>query len=232
MKTKKSKIWDIDKQKLQEILDNSSSIVSALKTLGYNGYNGNYKTLNKRISIDGLSIEKLAINRTKERIAFCQKKIAKIPDCEVFCVNSTFVSNSSLKERLIQKGRIYMCEKCENAGLWEGSPISLQLDHINGISNDNREENLRFLCPNCHSQTETFSGKAKKRPKKMCPSCGGSWAGYGKQCHKCDRKNRESIKWPTLSKVLELLESHSMVKVGEMLGCSDNAVRKFIKRAS
>ena len=43
-----------------------------------------------------------------------------------------------------------------------GKPLVLQLDHINGISNDNRIENLRFLCPNCHAQTESFAGRNKR----------------------------------------------------------------------
>jgi 5-methylcytosine-specific restriction endonuclease McrA len=53
--------------------------------------------------------------------------------------------------------------KCANCGIkeWNNLPLSLQLDHINGVNNDHRLENLRFLCPNCHSQTDTYSGKNK-----------------------------------------------------------------------
>ena len=55
--------------------------------------------------------------------------------------------------------------KCANCGLieWQGQVLSLHLDHINGINNDHRIENLRFLCPNCHSLTETYAGKNKKQ---------------------------------------------------------------------
>ena len=42
---------------------------------------------------------------------------------------------------------------------WLGNPLALQLDHINGVNNDHRLTNLRFLCPNCHSQTDTYAGK-------------------------------------------------------------------------
>lgn len=54
--------------------------------------------------------------------------------------------------------------KCAICGIseWLGNPLSLQLDHINGISNDHRLENLRLVCPNCHSQTETFAGRNVK----------------------------------------------------------------------
>ena len=56
-----------------------------------------------------------------------------------------------------------VCACCGNAGRWQGQPLTLQLDHVNGRYNDNRLENLRWLCPNCHSQTETFAGRGKVR---------------------------------------------------------------------
>jgi 5-methylcytosine-specific restriction endonuclease McrA len=62
-----------------------------------------------------------------------------------------------IKENLIQ----YKCSEC-NIQNWNNKSLSLHLDHINGMSNDNRLENLRFLCPNCHSQTETYTGRNKK----------------------------------------------------------------------
>ena len=66
---------------------------------------------------------------------------------------------TSLKKRILQAG--LLIEKCAVCGIqtWQGKPIVLQLDHINGDNRDNRIENLRLLCPNCHSQTESFCGK-------------------------------------------------------------------------
>ena len=55
----------------------------------------------------------------------------------------------------------YKCAICGNIGEWNGISLTLQIDHINGIRNDNRKENLRWLCPNCHSQTDTYCGKNK-----------------------------------------------------------------------
>lgn len=57
----------------------------------------------------------------------------------------------------------YKCACCGNTGEWNGRPLVLQLDHINGDNCDNRLENLRFLCPNCHSQTDTFAGRNCKK---------------------------------------------------------------------
>ena len=71
---------------------------------------------------------------------------------------------SKVKNRLIKEG-IMKCE-CVWCGImdtWNGKPIVLHLDHINGVNNDHRLENLRLLCPNCHSQTDTYAGKGKRK---------------------------------------------------------------------
>lgn len=81
---------------------------------------------------------------------------------EILVENSTYLNRAKLKERLVRDNLLkYECSVCGNTGEWNNKFLSLQLDHINGINNDNRIENLRFLCPNCHSQTDTFSGKNK-----------------------------------------------------------------------
>ncbi|MER5851783.1 HNH endonuclease signature motif containing protein [Streptomyces sp. NPDC002012] len=77
---------------------------------------------------------------------------------------STRVSRPRL-HRALQEIRIpYRCESCDNPGEWLGRPITLQIDHINGDWLDNRAENLRYLCPNCHALTETWCRKRKERP--------------------------------------------------------------------
>jgi len=84
---------------------------------------------------------------------------------EVFVENSTYARHN-IKRRLIKQKMIeYVCQDCGIDRNWNGKKLSLQLDHINGVNNDNRIENLRFLCPNCHSQTDNFSGKSCRKIK-------------------------------------------------------------------
>ena len=76
--------------------------------------------------------------------------------------NSGYANIASLKRRLVNEKRLeYKCECC-GLSEWRGVPLSLNLHHKNGINNDHRIENLSFLCPNCHSITDTFAGKNSK----------------------------------------------------------------------
>jgi Zn finger protein HypA/HybF involved in hydrogenase expression len=61
-----------------------------------------------------------------------------------------------VRKALLDLGREYKCEGCDVSGMWQNRPLVLQSDHINGQHHDYRPENLRFLCPNCHSQTANF----------------------------------------------------------------------------
>ena len=94
-------------------------------------------------------------------------------------------SGEKLKAALLCSGRTYVCEVCEIPPEWNGFSLNLQIDHINGLGWDDRPENLRFICPNCHSQTDTFCGKnvarlrqlgvipAARRPRMLWVSRGG-----------------------------------------------------------
>ena len=70
-----------------------------------------------------------------------------------------------IKDRILtQKLMEYKCLHCQ-IDSWHGQILALELDHINGNNKDNRLENLRFLCPNCHSLTDTFRGRNKNTGK-------------------------------------------------------------------
>jgi 5-methylcytosine-specific restriction endonuclease McrA len=66
-----------------------------------------------------------------------------------------------LQRALIESGRLYECGSCGVDGTWRGAPLRLEIDHVDGDFHNNEAWNLRFLCPNCHSQTDTFAGRSR-----------------------------------------------------------------------
>lgn len=88
----------------------------------------------------------------------------KLDDKEVFVEGSSYPRHR-LKERYLKKVK-HECVECGLGSTWQGKKITLQLDHINGVSDDHRMENLRLLCPNCHSQTKTYAAKNRKNPSR------------------------------------------------------------------
>lgn len=95
-----------------------------------------------------------------------------LPDDVVFVENSQVINNGpALMKRLLAKGWTYCCAKC-GISEWLGKALVLHVDHINGIANDNRLANQRFLCPNCHSQTDTYCNRARSKPSRA-----SEWSG-------------------------------------------------------
>lgn len=228
-----SPIWNIPENEFQDLLNTSSSFVDILIKVGLNPYNGNHKTLNHRIKEGGFDISILEKNRKKNQErhmkSLLEKRNYTLED--VLVKNSGF-SRKNLKNKILEHKLLsYECYICKNKGEWLGKSLSLHLDHINGINNDNRLENLRFLCPNCHSQTDTYCGKHRKKIHK-CIDCNNVINKKHIRCVKCAPKanglNRRKFEI-TKEELENLVSKYPMTQIGKMFGVSDNAIRKRCK---
>lgn len=163
-----SAFYSFSKEEMKEIIENSITIREVISKCGFSDKGNNRKTFFNVIEHYSLSIE---LSLLKERsLNFAKNKSGEMrrkKDEDVFCENSS-VSRGTVKNRVLKDNLIeYKCKKCKNIGEWMGEPLSLQLEHINGIGNDHRLENLCFLCPSCHSQTPTYAGKTPAKREKL-----------------------------------------------------------------
>ena len=86
------------------------------------------------------------------------------------------------------------CSECGLPNMWNGKPLVLVLDHIDGDFKNNTITNFRLLCPNCNSQTPTFSMGKRVKKSHICVDCKDPTSGYGLRCHRCGCIERERKK--------------------------------------
>ncbi|HEX6205069.1 MAG TPA: hypothetical protein VFZ29_04605 [Solirubrobacterales bacterium] len=173
----------------------------------------------------------------------------KLPLEEILVENSTY-SRSNLKRRLYEEGlKRPQCELCRQGEIWRGKRMGMILDHINGVRNDNRLENLQIVCPNCAATLDTHCGRAKMSPPPLrnCRRCGEMFRAKHRTQRYCSRHcgtRREpgsrstrgvpnpairKAERPPYEKLLAEIEATSYCAVGRKYGVSDNAVRKWVK---
>ena len=151
-----NKIYKLSDEQFVELLKKSSTISEVLFKLGYTvkGNSWGYSQVKRRM--DDLNLD-YSIFKGKSAVIKATKlnNVKKEDILKENCRHQrTVLRRYVIKNNLIP----YKCAIC-GCTEWQGKTLSLELDHINGVNNDNRLENLRFLCPNCHSQTSTYGSR-------------------------------------------------------------------------
>lgn len=213
---------EYSKESLTEVVKTCETLRQVLLLFNRNESAGSYRVLKKRLSEWQIDYSHFLTRSEIMKKTFEEGKLFKRNNEDVFTIESN-VSRNLVKQRILDNKLIeYKCFKCSNIGEWFGETIVLILDHINGINNDNRLENLRFACPNCNSQLETHckgsNGLKTKIPK------------IDKRTIKHDRIEARKIEWPSREILIELVRTMSYVSIGKKYGVSDNAVRKWCKK--
>lgn len=166
---------------LREAIALSYSWAEALRRLKYRSAGGNWKTLKKYAALWNVPTEHFDPNGQANaglRRSGPKKRLLG----EILVRDSTF-SRNHLKERLFLEGlKARVCEECGQGDEWRGKRMALILDHVNGVPDDHRLENLRILCPNCAATLATHCGRKNRRPPQACERCGREFvAKYRKQ---------------------------------------------------
>ena len=211
---------------VEKLIKESKTINEVLKKMGRNTGSAAYKSFKKFIIKNNINTSHFWTQKEIIENQFKNGKLVKIKNDKIFIENSN-TNRNSVKRRIISENLIkYECVFCGNKGEWMGKKISLILDHINGINNDNRLDNLRFVCPNCNSTLEThcrghkgydFFQKQREKENNI------------KEYEYKPRINSRKVERPDVEILKQQIEEFGFVGTGKIYGVSDNSIRKWLK---
>ena len=150
------------KEILEEAVKNSINFTQVCKYLGKFPRGATYQLIKNRIIDYNINTEHFlgkASHSGDRHTGSCKKKHWSKRLVSGYKYRA---KSHMLRRALIESGEEYKCKEYGNKGEWNGKELRLHVDHINGDWSNCLKDNLRFLCPNCHSQTDTYSGKNKE----------------------------------------------------------------------
>lgn len=257
------------KEQFIEAWNGSDSIAECARKLGLSIYGSQYISLKSAADELGLGREHMtgqAWMKNNFRAAGVIAQKNKKPLDEILVENSSY-GRGSLKKRLIDEGLLEsvcyapycpLSNPSTHPFTGEAVELKLSLDHINGINNDNRIENLRLLCYHCHGLTDTWCrgqasvmgsrhtsdtqnvGTRRKSECRFeadrshaCLDCDAVISSRAIRCKSCvGKRQKKKIDWPAIEVLLDEISRTSYTAVGKRLGVSDNAIRKHLKHYS
>jgi hypothetical protein len=232
-----------DEEEARQAVAGSRSYSEVLRKLGMRPAGGNHAVLKRHLRAWGISTDHFDGGASARRLPSHQPK----PMHEVLVQSSTY-SRGKLKQRLFAEGlKERRCELCGQDENWRGRLMSLILDHINGIPDDNRLENLQIVCPNCAATLDTHCGRKNRRDREVreCMRCGKEFQAKYRDHRYCShacgcRWDRSSLRGrpkpasrrvsrPPYEQLMEQIKATSYSAVGRRYGVSGNAVRKWLR---
>lgn len=214
-----SKISD---EEFAKIVESSQTLKEIAIKCGYSNNSGaSSNIVKRRIQLQNLNF-----------ISHNPEKIIR-EDKDIFIEDSP-VSQSTLRKHYFDGNySIYKCAICGQEPFWNGKELVLTLDHINGHNKDDRLENLRWVCPNCDRQLDTFAGRNNIRDKKKnyCINCGKEILLSSTRCLDCSSKIKglkaRKVERPSKEQLKDLIRRLPFTQIGKQFNVTDNAIRKW-----
>jgi len=220
-------------EQVRQAVVGAKSVADVMRRLGLNCTGYGHARFKKRLLRLGLKVEtKAPWNKgkigDKKPTSFYLKKGGNV------------ITSSKLRRRLIEDGlKKEECEECRIGPFWNNKPLTLQLDHIDGDRDNNEISNLRIICPNCHTQTKTYSkmkthGDAHLKKVYNCKRCNQilrrkTKTGFCIKCLTKVRTYRRKVKdRPSKEILLQQIEERGYCATGRLYGVTDNCVRKWL----
>jgi hypothetical protein len=236
---------DWNEADVRRAVASARSLSETLRALGFRSHGGNHATLKRYIAQWGISTDHFdpCWAQRLERM-----RAGPQPLEDILVEGSTFHRNH-LKTRLFKEGvKARACEMCGQGEQWRGRRMALILDHVNGMPDDHRLENLRILCPNCAATLDTHCGRknATRLAAQTCPICAKEFAPRNRGQRFCSRScagrsisaHQRGQPKPALRKVdrpgcdqlFAEVDANGYLATGRQYGVSDNAVRKWVRQ--
>ncbi len=151
----------IPEDRLRELVRTSVSYAEVMRGLGLEVNDINHRRVRRaaaRLGLDTSHFTRRSWGRSEQPgpAPVAPRVLVVLPD------HAGRTNRTQLHRALTELGVAYACARCGNTGAWLGQPMTLQIDHVNGDWRDNRRENLRYLCPNCHALTETWCRRKRR----------------------------------------------------------------------
>jgi hypothetical protein len=232
---------DYTYEEAREAVSASLSYAQALRRLGLRPNGGNHRLFRRYVDeiwriptdhFDPYFSQRLGFRREPVRLA------------NVLVEGSSY-NRGNLKQRLYDEGiKVPLCELCGQGEIWCGRPMSLILDHINGVGDDNRIENLQIVCPNCAATLDTHCGRKNRIHllPRTCLNCGDEFiprypahrycsrvCGRHAKRSRDPRPERRKVERPPYEQLLAEIAELGYSGTGRRYGVSDNAVRKWVR---
>jgi HNH endonuclease len=226
-------------QEVRAVVAESRSYAEVLRRLGLRAAWGNHGTIRKYVE----DVWRIPVDHFERRGAhLCARPPRAVPLADVLVEGSTY-HRGHLKRRLLAEGlKRPECEMCGQGEIWRGRRMSLVLDHINGVHDDHRLENLRLLCPNCNATLDTHCGRNTRLPQaeSACLRCGAVFLPRSPRHRYCSRACGQRApgartprpaarraERPPYEQLISEIETLGYAAVGRRYGVSDNAIRKW-----